>query len=193
GAGPVSAVEVEYGADVNPSSVDCVIAPLQDASVAGAAVLLAGSMRDNPLHLAVFGDDQTRLEPLLSVAFARLLRRQMRAGHVLAAYEGDALAGVAAMVAPGRCGLPVPEQLAMFGVLARGGALHRLPRVARWLQAWKRHDPRFDHWHLGPEAVVRTRQGRGIGSRLMQEVCARLDRSRGIGYLETDKPENVRL
>ena len=178
---------------VNSSTVECVIAPLQDASVADAARLLAGSMRDNPLHLRVFGDDRMRLEPLLSVAFARLLHRQMRTGHVLGAYEGDALVGVAAMVAPGQCGLPLPERLAMLGVLVRGGALHRLPRVARWLQAWKRHDPDFDHWHLGPAAVVRARQGRGVGSRLMAEVCARLDQARGIGYLETDKPENVRL
>lgn len=150
-------------------------------------------MRDNPLHLAVFGDDRMRLEPLLAEAFARLLRRQMRIGHVLGAYEDGALVGVAAMVAPGRCRLPVPERLAMLGVLARGGALHRLPRVVRWLQAWQRHDPRVDHWHLGPAAVLRGRQGQGIGSVLMDAVCTRLDREGALGYLETDKPENVRL
>ncbi len=27
----------------------------------------------------------------------------------------------------------------------------------------------------------------------MAAVCAQLDQSQGIGYLETDKPENVRL
>ena len=81
----------------------------------------------------------------------------------------------------------------MLGVLARAGALRRLPRIARWLWAWARHDPEHDHWHLGPAAVERSHQGRGIGSRLMEAVCERLDRSGGIGYLETDKPENVRL
>ena len=37
------------------------------------------------------------------------------------------------------------------------------------------------------------RQGQGIGTRLMAAICNRLDRERGIGYLETNKPENVRL
>lgn len=158
-----------------------------------AAGLLAASMRDNPLHLQVFGRDQVRLEPLLSRAFARLLHRQLRTGHVLGAYEGDALVGVAAMVAPGHCRLPASERLAMLGLLARAGALHRLPWIAGWLRCWAGHDPRVDHWHLGPAAVARAYQGRGIGTRLMEEVCDRLDRSRGLGYLETDKPENVRL
>src|SRR5690606_28948166 len=75
----------------------------------------------------------------------------------------------------------------------RGGALQRLPRIRHWLRTWERLDPEFDHWHLGPAAVARTHQGQGIDTRLMAAVCERLDREQGVGYLETDKPENVRL
>lgn len=182
---------------INPtrasSRYELVIRPLQRDRIPAAARLLALSMRDNPLHQRVFGSDDGRLEPLLEDAFARLLRTQMRNGAVLGAFENDVLIGVAAMVPPGHCQPNLPEKLAMLPILARGRALHRLPRIAHWLRTWERHDPAFDHWHLGPAAVDRTRQGQGIGTQLMMAICERLDAVHGIGYLETDKPENVRL
>lgn len=169
------------------------VASLPPALLADAARLLAAGMRDNPLHLRVFGATQARLEPLLADAFVRLLDRQRRTGHVLGAFDGERLVGVAAMVAPGHCQPPAREKATMLRILARARSLHRLPRIACWLHAWRRHDPRFDHWHLGPAAVARGRRGQGIGTRLMEAVCERLDRCGGIGYLETDKRENVRL
>jgi ribosomal protein S18 acetylase RimI-like enzyme len=169
------------------------VRPLTADSIAPAARLLAGSMRDNPLHRSVFGGDEARLEPLLVGSFARLLRRQMRNGLVLGAYDREVLVGVAAMVAPGHCQLHLQDKFGMLMVLVRAGALRRLPRIQHWLGAWKRHDPDFDHWHLGPAAVDRTRQGQGIGTRMMAEVCGELDRRQAIGYLETDKNVNVRL
>lgn len=172
---------------------EIVIRPLTSVAIAPAARLLAGSMRDNPLHRAVFGGDEARLEPLLAGAFARLLRRQMRNGLVLGAYDREALVGVAVMVAPGHCQPNLQDKLGMLLVLARGGALRRLPRIQRWLGSWKRQDPDFEHWHLGPAAVDRARQGQGVGTRLMAEICQQLDRRHGIGYLETDKNANVRL
>lgn len=169
------------------------IRPLTSESIAPAAQLLAQSMRDNPLHQRVFGNDEARLEPLLAGSFARLLRRQTSNGLVLGAYDHDALVGVAAMVAPGHCQLGLKDKLGMLPLLVRTRALWRLPRIQRWLGAWKRRDPDVDHWHLGPAAVVRSRQGQGIGTTLMAEVCRQLDRREGIGYLETDKEANVRL
>lgn len=169
------------------------IRPLAPASIAAASRLLAASMRDNPLHARVFAGAGPRLEPLLAPAFARLLERQLRVGHVFGAYEGEALLGVAAMVPPGHCRPDLREALAMLVILARGRALRHLPRIGRWLRTWARQEPGVDHWHLGPAAVDRARQGEGIGSLLMAAVCERLDREQGVGYLETDKPENVRL
>src|SRR3546814_9105977 len=45
-----------------------------------------------------------------------------------------------------------------------------LPRIWHWLRIWARHDPGFDHWHLGPAAVDRARQGQGVGSQLMAAI-----------------------
>ena len=78
-----------------------------------AARLLAASMRDNPLHRRIFGSDETRMEPLLATAFARLLQKQMRAGLVLGAFAPEqTLVGMAAMVpsSRGRTCCPFPIQ-----------------------------------------------------------------------------------
>lgn len=161
--------------------------------IAPAARVLSGSMRDNPLHRAIFGSDERHVEPLLASVFVRLLQRQMRNGLVLGAFDGEALAGIAAMVPPGHCQPTLQEQLAMLPILIRGRALRHLPKIHRWLRTWARRDPDVDHWHLGPAAVERNRQGQGIGSALMSAICSELDQRQAIGYLETDKPENVRL
>lgn len=170
-----------------------VIGMLRPESVPPAAQLLAASMRDNPLHQRVFDCSDAQLEPMLARAFEHLLRKQMRIGIVLAACQGDRLVGVAAMVPPGFCQPGLQDKLVMLPVLARGRVLRRLPRIYRWLRTWAQQEPAFDHWHLGPAAVHREHQGRGIGSLLMAAICHRLDECQGTGYLETDKPRNVQL
>jgi predicted N-acetyltransferase YhbS len=66
-------------------------------------------------------------------------------------------------------------------------------RVGKWISIWAKHDPDEPHVHLGPVAVDAHLQGQGIGSLMMQEHCRRLDAAREVGYLETDKRENVRF
>ena len=65
--------------------------------------------------------------------------------------------------------------------------------MVRWVDTWAKRDPAEPHAHLGPLAVDAHLQGRGIGSRILAEHCGRLDAQATLGYLETDKPENVRL
>ncbi len=66
-------------------------------------------------------------------------------------------------------------------------------RVGRWISSWAKRDPDEAHVHLGPLAVDAHLQGQGIGSLIMREHCRRLDDGREVGYLETDKAENVRF
>jgi GNAT superfamily N-acetyltransferase len=61
------------------------------------------------------------------------------------------------------------------------------------LRAWGERDPEQVHWHLGTIAVRTGMQGKGIGGLLMQVYEARLDDSRELGYLETDRSENLRF
>ncbi len=171
------------------------IRQLVPRDIRSGARLLAASMRDNPLHQAVFGGDGRRVEDLAARAFERLMPRLMVHGQILGAFEDEdgTLVGHAGLVPSHHCQPRLHEQLAAAAVFARGGAWRSLPRMARVVRTWARLDPRDEHWHLGPAAVERGRQREGIGTRLMGAVCAELDRHGAAGYLETDKPGNVRL
>lgn len=170
------------------------IRKLAVADIGAAARVLAVGMQDNPLHIRVLAGADVRREGALQQLFAILLHQQLRKGVILGAYGRGGLIGVAAMVPPGRCHPTLREQATMLPALLRGRMLHRFAPILRWMHAWARHDAAAPpHWHLGPAAVHRQRRGQGIGSALLGELCAQLDSLGACGYLETDKPENVRL
>ena len=154
--------------------------------------VIARGMRDNPLHVAAFGDEpgirQQRIHRLMSGAFP--LRDF---SHTLVARDEDgAIVGVCGMMAPGGCQPGLRQQLLFLPTLTRMGP-RSAGRVARWMGVWGKHDPEDRHWHLGPLAVDAHLQGRGVGSRLMQVFCAQMDAARDDAYLETDKEINVRF
>jgi predicted N-acetyltransferase YhbS len=63
----------------------------------------------------------------------------------------------------------------------------------RGISFWAKRDPDEPHVHLGPVAVDVHLQGQGIGSLMMEQHCRQLDAAGEVGYLETDKLENVRF
>ena len=149
-------------------------------------------MRDNPLHLAAFGEDPERRRRQLG-RFFRGFFRVMSSQMPIGAHDGGgALVGVTGIAPPGTCQPGFVDELrllpTMLGLGPRASA-----RLLRWIGAWAKHDPVEPHSHLGPLAVDAHLQGRGIGTRILVEYGDRLDRAGELGYLETDKPENVRL
>jgi GNAT superfamily N-acetyltransferase len=78
----------------------------------------------------------------------------------------------------------MPRMLSGFG-------LRTTLKVISWVSIWSRHDPAEPHLHLGPIAVDPDAQGRGVGRMLMESYSMELDRTGVVGYLETDRPENV--
>ena len=66
-------------------------------------------------------------------------------------------------------------------------------RKAVWHTEWARHEPKNQHWHLGPIGVLPSHQGQGIGSMLMKRFCMEVDACRADAYLETDVDKNVRF
>lgn len=154
-----------------------------------AALLAARSMRDNPLQVVAIGQDQERRVRILHRGFSRLLKLDGR--PTVGAWDGHRLVGVAATAEPGHCQPSTSERLRLVPTFLMAG--RAVPRLGRWMSAWARFDPARPHSHLGPVAVDPDLQGRGIGSRLLADYCQRLDQRRMLSYLETDKPENVRL
>lgn len=155
------------------------------------AELTARGMRDNPMHVAVFGEDVTRRERRLEALTGVGLPMVAAKGVILGAYRDGELVGVAGMMEPGRCQTSASESLRLLPrIFGRVGPA-ALMRIGKWLSRWGKRDLAEPHWHLGPVVVDRELQRRGIGSALMEEVCARMDRQGALMYLETDKPGNV--
>ena len=164
---------------------------LRPEEVPEAVGVLARGMRDNPLHVAAYGDDpERRLR-----CHARLMRgvfRVFSAQQPICAIRDGTLVGVTGVAPAGTCQPTATQRLRLLpGVVALGP--RTAARVGGWISSWTKHDPDEAHVHLGPLAVDAHLQGQGIGSLIIQEHCRRLDAARDVGYLETDKPENVRF
>ncbi len=149
-------------------------------------------MRDNPQHVAAFGEDpETRRRLFRRLMVAAFSTRDL--SHTLVARREDGvIVGVCGMMPPGECAPDFWQQLRLLPTLLSLGPC-AAGRLMRWLGAWQRHDPKERHWHLGPLAVDAHLQGEGVGSRMMQVFCARMDAAGEDAYLETDKPINVRF
>lgn len=154
-----------------------------------AALLAAGAMRDNPLQVTAIGGTPERRETVMYRGFARLLLMDGRSS--IGAWDGERLVGVAASADPGHCQPSWRARLRLAPSFLMVG--RAAPRLIRWVTAWARQDPQREHSHLGPVGVDRDLQGRGIGSKLLADYCGRMDQAGMLSYLETDKPENVRL
>ena len=166
-----------------------VIAPLPAAQRPLGALLAARAMQDNPMHVAALGPDLRRRVEVMHRAFGVLLESPAR--HVLGAWHEDRLVGIAAYTSADHCQPGRRQWLRFPPTLARAGT--RAPRLLRWLAAWSRRDPDIPHCHLGPVAVDPLLRGEGVGSRLLADYVGELDVREETGYLETDKPDNVRL
>jgi GNAT superfamily N-acetyltransferase len=114
-----------------------------------------------------------------------------RWGGVCALRDGDVV-GVAGRAEEGACMPNTVQKVRLApGMLAIGPRTSL--RTTRWMTAWANRDPTEPHSHFGPLAVDTHLQGQGIGSALLGDYCASLDARGTLGYLETDKAENVTL
>jgi ribosomal protein S18 acetylase RimI-like enzyme len=169
------------------------IGALGPADAAEALGVLSRGMRDNPVHVAVFGEDPERRRRRIRHVFEGAFDAMNWRTNMLAARDAEgAILGLCGAMPPGECQLEFGQQLRLMPRMLANGPGVAL-RMVRWLGAWGKHDPAERHWHLGPVAVDTHLQGRGVGSRLMEVFCARVDAAGETAYLETDKPENVRF
>ena len=158
-----------------------------------AADLTARSMRDNPLNVAAFGSDLARRKERMRRMFRIVLPTTHRKGLVLGAFDGAVLVGLAGTMPSTSCQPGSGEKLLLLPQMIGAVGFSGLARLVRWTERWATHDLAEPHWHLGPVAVDPHLQRKGIGTALMIEYCTRLDRANAVGYLETDKAENVKF
>jgi ribosomal protein S18 acetylase RimI-like enzyme len=151
-----------------------------------AAHVLARAFVTNPLHISVFGPHNLASNEV----FFKVGLRAMK-GPKFAALDGRRIVGVVHWVHSPKCQFASSEKVKTLPTMVKGFGLRSTLKVVRWLSAWSKHDPAERHCHLGPIGVLPEAQGRGIGRQLMEQYCTEVDRTGDVGYLETDRPENV--
>ena len=154
-----------------------------------AALELSGrALRDNPATLAWASTDPLRRHREVVTFFRATFAESLGLG----AFVGDVCVGLAARVPPGACiGVTLADLAAhQHDPVGPPGDPHR---AIVFGAATVANDLAEPHWHIGPVSVEPGCQGLGIGSKLLAALCRGLDDEQGIGFLETDKPENVRL
>ncbi|MBP7570998.1 MAG: GNAT family N-acetyltransferase [Acidobacteria bacterium] len=159
---------------------------LGDDRLEEAAATLARAFVTNPIHVAAFGAGQLAVNE----TFFRLGLPLMR-GTKLVALEDGALVGLIHWIESPGCQPTDQDRRTLAPLMLKTFGIRTAWRLRSWLTAWSGHDPQGPHVHLGPIGVEPSAQGRGIGRLLMRRYCEQLDASRQVGYLETDRPENV--
>lgn len=148
--------------------------------------VLADAFVSSPLHLSAFGNgriDQNR-------RFFRLALRNMFFGQAFVALHDGALCGYIHFRAWPYC-LPAPEEIPNAAATLLKSMGEAVPKFIQWFARWCHLDPQEPHVHLGPIGVAPGRQRQGIGTALMDLYIAELEQERSMGYLETDRVENV--
>jgi ribosomal protein S18 acetylase RimI-like enzyme len=152
--------------------------------------VVARAMSTSPLHLAVWGDP-ARAERGALKLFAALYQHFPGQRPLVARLDGRVIASTNDLLHDGKTmGLALRARMTP-AVLA--GGLRASLRVLQWTGAWDKKDPKEPHSHLGPLGVDPLLQGQGVGSLVLTEYAHRLAQRGEAAYLETDKPENVRL
>lgn len=179
------------GSSANTGEFRFDITVLNTQYLDSAARLCARSMRDNPLHVRVFGPDPQRRLRRLQRFFSGLLPYAQRKGLLLGAHKGENLIAVCGLLPPGHCLPNRLETLRLLPPLLASNSPVGLFRLRHWLSAWAHNDLREPHWHLGPMAVDPPWQGRKVGSRMLAACLSHTDESGAVSYLETDRLVNV--
>jgi GNAT superfamily N-acetyltransferase len=166
--------------------VDVEVRGLTDAEVRVAGAVAARALRDNPMMAFSVPDD-----PLLRLQTGYDTFVDRIAPDSVGALVGRHVIGVAAAAAPGVCiGATAAPDLRRVPNVAPAAAVG-YDRARYVIATMCEHDPEERHVHVGPVGVEPGVQGLGIGRRMLEALCERLDHDGETGWLETDKPENV--
>lgn len=149
-----------------------------------AAHVLSIAMQDNPIHIAVLQGHGEGQRVIIEKMFINLFTASP--GITFIAEAGKKIVGVMRMKSC--CGSRQQDQ----PEIALGeDKISR--RIAFWHREWARHDPKEQHWHLGPLGVLPSHRGLGVGTALMKIFCKEVDSCLTTAFLETDFDQNVRF
>jgi ribosomal protein S18 acetylase RimI-like enzyme len=160
----------------------------QPADVERLGEVLARAFHEDPLFCAVVPDEARRRRglPVLFRELTRLLHLPIDS-----AWTTEDLAGAALWAPPGRwkVGLWTEAKMAPKVLGALGARVVAMLRVLAEVEA--RHPTDRPHHYLRVLGCDPGRQGRGVGSRLLQPMLDELDRTKTAAYLESSNERNL--
>ena len=170
---------------------NAVVTPMQPGETAVAATMLSHAFLGCPNTVAMGGGKGENVRQCLEVVF-RIAKLEKPFANVIVARQAGRIVGACNAVEYPKCqGSPLASLGVLPAMLKLGlGAMMRGMKVQATMT---KHHPREHHWHVGPIGVLPELQGKGIGSLLLTRSCEIVDERKAAAYLETDKPENVRL
>jgi ribosomal protein S18 acetylase RimI-like enzyme len=164
---------------------------MSPSDIGAACKVLGLAFAGNPNTLVVARGNRARAQRMTEsgARFAKLGRRY---SHVLVAEDRGRVVGALNAIEWPNCQLRMSEKLKIAPSMIRVTGLG-LPRAFTMMSVWAKHDPRAQHWHVGPIGVPPERQGRGIGKALLAALLDMADAQGSPAYLETDVDGNVAL
>jgi ribosomal protein S18 acetylase RimI-like enzyme len=157
---------------------------LEKSDISESSKVLSEAMLNVPLHIAIFQGHGEKERKMIENIFFELLRDFP--GITFLARINRQIVGVMRMKSCN--GSKVNNECAQTGDVA-----NLEWRKSYWQNEWARHDPLEQHWHLGPVGVLPSRQGKGIGTKLLSRFCQEVDACLSPAYLETDTEKNERF
>jgi ribosomal protein S18 acetylase RimI-like enzyme len=165
------------------------VRPVAAADVPALADMLVRSFDDDPVANFMFAGRRRRQLGLHSFFTSQIRRQYLPLGHV---YTIDGGGGVAVWGPPDRPRNGWRELVQLFPTapFLLSGRTHRALQLLLEVDALHPKEP---HWYLATLATAPERQGKGIGSALLEAMLVRVDEEGAPAYLESSKERNVAL
>jgi GNAT superfamily N-acetyltransferase len=151
--------------------------------------MLVRAFDDDPVANFMFAGTRRRRLGLHSFFTSQLRRQYLPHGHV---YVTDDLNGAALWGPPDRKRHPIGELFQLFPTAPFLFSPHTI-NALRLLFTVESLHPTERHWYLFSLGTAPERQGKGLGSALLQTVLAHVDEEGDPAYLESSKERNVPL
>jgi GNAT superfamily N-acetyltransferase len=151
--------------------------------------MLVRAFDDDPVANFMFAGTRRRRRGLHSFFTSQLRRQYLPHGHV---YVTDDLNGAALWGPPDRVRHPVGELVQLFPTAPFLLSPYTISALRLLFTVESLH-PTERHWYLFSLGTAPERQGKGLGSALLQTVLAHVDEEGDPAYLESSKERNVPL
>jgi ribosomal protein S18 acetylase RimI-like enzyme len=149
--------------------------------------VLARAFQDDPLFCAIVPDGARRRHGL-PVLFREVMRRLHLPDDT--AWTTDDLAGAALWCPPGRWKVHVLTEARMAPAILAAFGARVVPMLRVLAQVEARHPIDRPHHYLRVLGCDPSRQGQGVGSRLLRPMLEELDRTGQHAYLESSNERN---